>query len=566
MLLALALFPCLLFSQQIEKQISYGSEKIGFYEYKPAAYNNDQSTKYPVIIFLHGIGERGNGTTELYKVRNIGIPKYIHDGEPMRFYKDGKWHTFIVLSPQCPTKYGMWPTNYVDAMIDYAEKNLRIDKNRIYLTGLSMGGGGTWKWISASEANANKVAAIATVCAPATLTNPCVIAKTKLPMWSFHATNDATVNVSVIHNAINSVVKCNPSIAPKKTVWNYGGHSIWDMAYDRGNNYQSPNLFEWFLGYTRNRENNNNQGNEKPQEIPVPKPSPGNSTLIANAGGNLVVHLPYNSALLMGTRSNDKSNWIKAFKWQKLSGPAGGDLQTPTKGDTRINNLVAGTYKYRLTVTNGKNQQATNDITVRVNRPPNVVTLGDQITTLPNRSVLLQAWPTKDPDGWIKAFQWVKISGPNNPTIATPTKASTRINNLAAGYYWFRVTATDNDGNSASQMMRVIVHDKVNANKAIIADDNPAIGENINTPSNQVALYPNPASSNLNFTLTNEKKGKTNIIIYDLSGRISQQFLFVKDELTMTKNLDISSLNKGIYSVAVMIDGQLITTSKLIKN
>ena len=87
--------------------------------------------RVPVIIFLHGIGERGNGSSELWKVKRIAIPNYIANGNKMRFQKDGKWHSFIVLSPQCAMKYSMWPTLYVDAMIEYAEKNLRIDKNRI---------------------------------------------------------------------------------------------------------------------------------------------------------------------------------------------------------------------------------------------------------------------------------------------------------------------------------------------------------------------------------------------------------------------------------------------------
>ncbi len=210
------LLPSFLFSQQIEKHITYSGQKIGFYEFKPTSYKSNNSTKYPLIIFLHGIGERGNGTSELWKVKRISIPAYIAAGDPMRFYKNGKWHEFIVLSPQCASKYGMWQTFYVDALIEYAEKTLRIDRSRIYLTGLSMGGGGTWKYVSASTKNAKKLAAIATVCAPATLTNGCNIASTNLPMWSFHATNDKTVNVSIITSAVNKVLACNPTIKPKK--------------------------------------------------------------------------------------------------------------------------------------------------------------------------------------------------------------------------------------------------------------------------------------------------------------------------------------------------------------
>src|SRR5687767_13452924 len=116
LLLAFALMPLFLFSQQTAKSTTYEGEKIGFYEFKPSTYNSDITAKFPVIIFLHGIGERGNGSSDLGKVKRFGIPAYIDRGDPMRFYKDGKWHTFIVLSPQCPYRFGMWPTSYVDAM------------------------------------------------------------------------------------------------------------------------------------------------------------------------------------------------------------------------------------------------------------------------------------------------------------------------------------------------------------------------------------------------------------------------------------------------------------------
>jgi predicted peptidase len=112
---------------------------IGFYEYKPTDYSANPNEKYPMIIFLHGIGERGNGTSELPMVLGQGIPKYINAGHPMRFFWNGKWETFLVLSPQLSRNYGDWQNFYVDEMLNYAKNNLRVDTNRIYLTGLSLG-------------------------------------------------------------------------------------------------------------------------------------------------------------------------------------------------------------------------------------------------------------------------------------------------------------------------------------------------------------------------------------------------------------------------------------------
>ncbi len=545
--LACMALSCSLFSQQIAKNISYGGEKIGFYEYKPTTYASDKSTKYPVIIFLHGIGERGNGTTELYKVKNIGIPRYIANGEPMRFYVNGKWHTFIVLSPQCPLSYGMWPTNYVDAMIDYAEKNLRIDKSRIYLTGLSMGGGGTWKWISASEKNANKVAAIATVCAPATLTNPCVIAKTKLPMWSFHATNDATVSVSVINNAISRVLDCNPPIKPKKTVWSSGGHVIWDKAYDRAHNYQTPNVFEWFLGYTRGTT-----PDDKPEEGSKPPPA-NNSALIVHASGDAVVNLPYDAAWVTAYGSSDKINGIKSFQWNKVSGPSSYKILNPNRGSTKITNLKSGVYVFRLTVTNKKGARATDNVQIKVNRPPVIVAKAVTIN-LPNNRATVQASQTTDTDGWIKSFKWKKVSGPGYPKIESPNSPTTRISNLVEGYYWFRVVATDNEGAIGFKNIRVIVNKSNYSHNSTVESVDEATVEN----APELKIYPNPARSVININYYPANPATTIVTIYDISGKIMQTQAF-------QQSIDISGLHTGLYILSVVADGKKLPPQRFLK-
>src|SRR5688572_2441324 len=149
------------FSQQIAKGLNSSTgDYLGFLEYKPADYDKT-TTRYPVIIFLHGIGERGNGTTMLQDVTCCGIPRMIRLGHKMRFTWNGKTETFIVLSPQCPEKYGMWPAAFVTDLINYAKNNLRIDANRIYLTGLSMGGGGTFRFISTSADQPKQLAGAA---------------------------------------------------------------------------------------------------------------------------------------------------------------------------------------------------------------------------------------------------------------------------------------------------------------------------------------------------------------------------------------------------------------------
>ena len=118
------------------------SDKVkGFYLYTPQGYP-ESGVKYPLIIFVHGAGERGPGTpSTLPSVLNNGIPKLIASGTfPKSFTVNSQTFKFIIISPQF--NYPGFPSvNDVNDMINYAETKYLVDKNRIYITGLSMGGG-----------------------------------------------------------------------------------------------------------------------------------------------------------------------------------------------------------------------------------------------------------------------------------------------------------------------------------------------------------------------------------------------------------------------------------------
>src|SRR5687768_8887608 len=121
-------------AQQMSRYLQAANgEGIGFLEARPDNYGQE---KHPVIIFLHGTNERGNGRSDLHKVATNGIPG-ITKNKSLAF----NGSSFIVLSPQLDMKYGDWQLFYIDEMLRYA-KTLSIDSNRIYLTGLSLGGGG----------------------------------------------------------------------------------------------------------------------------------------------------------------------------------------------------------------------------------------------------------------------------------------------------------------------------------------------------------------------------------------------------------------------------------------
>ncbi len=232
--------------QQVARYITTeNGQGIGFLEARPTGYGKQ---KHPVIIFLHGSDERGNGKSELINVARQGIPK-ITSKKTLAF----NGSSFIVLSPQLEKKYGDWPPFYIDEMIRYA-KTLSADTNRIYLTGLSLGGGGVWAYASNNK-NAVSLAAIVPVCGVCfydyqKLSN---IAKINIPVWGLVGQKDKVVNPICTIQAVDAVNAAAPAVPAKKTVYKGVGHNAWDRAYDPTHKYQSPNVYEWMLKFSRKK-------------------------------------------------------------------------------------------------------------------------------------------------------------------------------------------------------------------------------------------------------------------------------------------------------------------------
>jgi len=133
------------FSQQSIKRTD--SNNIPYLEYLPTDYLSNPNKEYPVIIFLHGTGERGDGSNEdVSKVTTHGPPKHIKNGHKMEFTVDGKNYAFIVITPQLVFGNGNWRSDYIDEVYTHVMNTYRVDRNRVYLTGLSLGGGGVWRY------------------------------------------------------------------------------------------------------------------------------------------------------------------------------------------------------------------------------------------------------------------------------------------------------------------------------------------------------------------------------------------------------------------------------------
>lgn len=187
--------------------------------------NYDQKDSWPVLLFLHGSGERGD---DLELVKKHGPPKLIDKGHSF---------PFIVVSPQCP-RDRRWEPIELAALLDHLEKKLDVDTDRIYVTGLSMGGFGTWELASFMP---ERLAAIAPICGGGE--KYWVRQFVHLPVWAFHGAKDTGVPLERSQMMIDELKRNGGS--PKLTIYPEAGHDSWTETYN------NPELYEWLLSQKR---------------------------------------------------------------------------------------------------------------------------------------------------------------------------------------------------------------------------------------------------------------------------------------------------------------------------
>lgn len=197
------------------------NEPYRFLQYVPKNHATDSTQHFPVLIFLHGSGEIG---TELEVVKNHGPPMLIAQGHDF---------PFIVISPQLDERGG-WRISRLERTLLAATNSLRIDPSRIYLTGLSLGGYGTWSWAAARP---KLFAAIAPVAGSGSVATACAIKH--IPIWAFHGARDDVVSARGSSDMIGALERCGGH--PRFTLYPNEGHWSWVPAYN------DAALYDWFL-------------------------------------------------------------------------------------------------------------------------------------------------------------------------------------------------------------------------------------------------------------------------------------------------------------------------------
>ena len=218
--------------QRFEKKLTQTVE-LDYLLHLPAGYNR-KGQPWPLMIFLHGAGGRGS---DVHKVAAHGPPKLV---------KAKRDFPFVLVSPQCPTNR-TWRDDELLALIDAMVAKHNIDTNRIYLTGLSMGGYGSW---SLGTKYPERFAAIAPICgggeqiAVLLASPPKKAALRLLGVWAFHGAKDNLVPLEVSQRMTNAVMRAGCKDV-KLTVYPDAGHDSWTQAYNE------PEIWNWFLAHQR---------------------------------------------------------------------------------------------------------------------------------------------------------------------------------------------------------------------------------------------------------------------------------------------------------------------------
>ena len=200
-----------------------GEINVGYYVFLPENY--DANKKYPLVLFLHGAGERGDGSKEKLPLVCVNaLPKYAEEGEE---------YPFILLCPQCPENI-VWNNIVLTlrALVDKIAAQYSADPDRIVCTGLSMGGFGTWEM---GVTYPDFFAAIAPVCGGGFSWRAALLKD--MPIWAFHGDADNVVPISYSETMVEAIKKAGGN--PKFTVFPGVNHNSWDSAY------QTTGVVKW---------------------------------------------------------------------------------------------------------------------------------------------------------------------------------------------------------------------------------------------------------------------------------------------------------------------------------
>lgn len=200
--------------------------------FTPRDYTPD-GKRWPLLLFLHGLGECGEN--ELDRVKIHGPPKLVESRPDF---------PFVVVSPQCrPPDRAMedvphaWKPEQLIQLLDHVIANEHIDTTRVYVTGLSMGGFGTWRL---AAAHPERFAAAIPICGGG---EPEAMADTlrRVPIWAFHGARDSVVPLARSQAMVDAVRRAGGDA--KLTVYPDAEHDSWTQTYN------NQDVYDWLMSH-----------------------------------------------------------------------------------------------------------------------------------------------------------------------------------------------------------------------------------------------------------------------------------------------------------------------------
>lgn len=222
-----------LLSKTVSWEVSQRGE-MQYLVYLPKDYDAKSSKRWPLMLFLHGAGERG---ADVQRVAIHGPPKLV---------KQGKEFPFIIIAPQCP-EGDRWRDEILLKLLARVVQDYAVDTNRVYLTGLSMGGYGTWRL---GITHPELFAAIVPICGGGETidvllaTRQRATALKSLPVWAFHGAKDPVVPLEESERMVNALKKLGCKEV-KLTAYPEAQHDSWTETYN------NPELYVWLLKHER---------------------------------------------------------------------------------------------------------------------------------------------------------------------------------------------------------------------------------------------------------------------------------------------------------------------------
>lgn len=355
----------------LEKYIKNSTNSINFgtLVVKPNDFVAGQT--YPVMIFMHGIGERGNGSS-------IDLDKLVNGGVPKNLQRATDKYKFIVVAPQTPYAWNMGEVDFAYGLLNTSTLDFKTDLDRVYLSGLSLGGGGTFYNASQRPGDSARFAAIIPIATTWITGTWDYIAKNRTPVWAFHNLNDTNSGtpVAATNLTVDSINKTATDIKAVKTIFNASGHGGWDVVYNpdsppaapggQGFTTASKPLYDWMLSVTRKNPS-------QPNENSIP-PSV-NVTAVAGVLENGVIKVSdsYTTKSAIVALNATLSQNAKGYKWAVTEVPDGVSIWHPiiTSGagwfTAQTNFPKEGNYKIVLTTnekTDFTGKSATDSITL----------------------------------------------------------------------------------------------------------------------------------------------------------------------------------------------------------